>query len=144
MPAEFNAESLIGHSSVNRRDWMRMAAAGVAGLSMSGWLEGLAADTVAHESRRRSVILLWMTGGPTQMDTFDVKPDHVNGGPLKPISTSVPGMQICETLPKLARMTEHVVPVRSMSTKEGDHSRGTYHLRTGYLPQGPVHYPTLG
>ncbi len=144
MPAEFNAESLMGRSSVSRRDWMRMAAAGIAGSSMSGWLESLAADTVAHESRRRSVILLWMTGGPTQIDTFDVKPDHVNGGPLKPISTSVPGMQICETLPKLSQMMEHVVPVRSMSTKEGDHSRGTYHLRTGYLPQGPVHYPTLG
>ena len=94
MSAQFNADSLIGHSSVSRRDWMRMAAAGVAGSSMSGWLEKLAAETVAHESRRRSVILLWMTGGPTQIDTFDVKPDHVNGGPLKAISTSVPGMQI--------------------------------------------------
>ena len=144
MSAQFNAESLNSGNALSRRDWLRMAAAGLAGSSMSGWLEELAADAVAHKSRRRSVILLWMSGGPTQIATFDVKPDHVNGGPLKPIATSVPGMQICETLPKLSQMMEHIVPIRSMSTKEGDHSRGTYHMRTGYLPQGPVHYPTMG
>jgi hypothetical protein len=131
-------------STLSRRDCLRLAAAGIAGSTMSGWLEQLAADTATHVNRRRSVILLWMSGGPSQIDTFDVKPNHVNGGPLKPIETSVPGMQICETLPKLARMMEHVVPVRSMSTKEGDHSRATFHLRTGYRPQGPVHYPSLG
>lgn len=144
MAEQFAPPSLLSKIAFNRRDWMRMAAVGLAGSSMSGWLEELAADTVAHKSRRRSVILLWMSGGPTQLDTFDVKPDHVNGGPLKPISTSVPGMQICETLPKLSQMMEYLVPIRSMSTKEGDHSRGTYHLRTGYRPQGPVHYPTMG
>lgn len=131
-------------STLTRREWMRLSAAGIVGASMSGWLQNLAAEAAGNKSQRRSVILLWMSGGPTQIDTFDVKPDHTNGGPLKPISTSVPGMQFCETLPKLARQAEHIVPIRSMSTKEGDHSRGTFHLRTGYRPQGPVHYPTLG
>lgn len=123
---------------------MRLAAAGVSATSMSGWLQQLAAQTATDAKRQRSVILLWMSGGPSQIDTFDVKPDHANGGPLKPIATSVPGMQICETMPKLSRMMDHIVPIRSMSTKEGDHSRATYHLRTGYRPQGPVDYPTLG
>lgn len=101
-----------GRSSIGRRDLLRLAAAGVTGVSMSGWLQQLAAQTATATNRRRSVILLWMSGGPSQLDTFDVKPDHVNGGPLKPIATSVPGMQICETMPKLARMMEHIVPIR--------------------------------
>lgn len=139
-----NPGSRTDRGSINRREWMRLAAASVVGASMSGWLQQLAAQTASDTNRRRSVILLWMSGGPSQLDTFDVKPDHVNGGPLKAIATSVPGMQICETMPKLARLMEHCVPIRSMSTKEGDHSRATYHLRTGYLPQGPVDYPALG
>ncbi len=112
---------------------MRLTATGVAGVtgtSMSGWIQKLAAQTATDTNRQRSVILLWMSGGPSQIDPFDVKPDHGNRGPLKPIDTSVPGMRICETMPKLTRMMAHVVPIRSMSTKEGDHSRATYHLPT--------------
>jgi hypothetical protein len=117
---------------------------GALGASMSGWLPALANEAAENPDRRRSCILLWMTGGPSQTDTFDMKPDHANGGEFKPIETSVPGVQISEHFPKLARMMEHVVPVRSMSTKEGDHSRATYLARTGYRSGGPIHYPTLG
>jgi hypothetical protein len=85
-----------------------------------------------------------MTGGPSQLDTFDPKPEHANGGQFKPIATSVPGVMISEHLPKLARQMEHIAIVRSMSTKEGDHGRATFLLRTGYVPQGPIHYPCLG
>eukprot|EP00913_Durusdinium_trenchii_P008990 g8456.t1 len=73
-----------------------------------------------------------------------MKPGHANGGEFKPIKTAVPGIEISEHLPKLAKQMQHVVPIRSMTTKEGDHARATYFLRTGYLPQGPVQYPTLG
>ena len=144
MATRINSRSHGGRSVLNRRDWMRLAAAGISATSMSGWLQQLAAHAATGEKRRASVILLWMSGGPSQIDTFDVKPEHANGGPLKPIATSVPGIRICETMPKLSRMMEHIVPIRSMSTKEGDHSRATYYLRTGYRPQGPVDYPTLG
>jgi hypothetical protein len=85
-----------------------------------------------------------MPGGPSQTDTFDMKPGHANGGEFKPIETSVPGVQICEHFPKLARQMEHVAVIPSMQTREGDHVRATYHLHTGYLPQGPIQYPTLG
>ena len=83
-----------------------------------------------------------MTGGPSQIDTFDLKPGHANGGPFKAIETSVPGITISEHLPKLARQMKHMAVIRSMSTKEGDHGRATFLLRTGYMPQGPIHYPT--
>jgi hypothetical protein len=130
--------------SLSRRDVFKLAAAGFAGYSMSGWIERLAADTASNPQRKKSCILLWMSGGPSQMDTFDLKPGHANGGPYKEIESAVPGIHISEHLPRLAAHMEDMVLIRSMSTKEGDHTRATYYLRTGYLPQGPIQYPPLG
>ena len=116
----------------------RMAAAvgGRRGRLLDVRLAGaLADDAATHPKRRKSCILLWMNGGPSQMDTFDLKPGHANGGPFKEIETSVPGIRISEHLPKIARLMERMAIIRSMSTKEGDHGRATYYLRTGYLPQ---------
>ena len=127
-----------------RRHFMRLSAAGVAGVSMSGWFDALAARAADHPDRRRSCILLWMTGGPSQLDTFDLKPDHANGGPIKPIKTSVTGVAISEHLPQLAKLMKHASIIRSMNTIEGDHARATYFLRTGYVPSGAVQYPTMG
>jgi hypothetical protein len=129
---------------LSRRDWLRLTTAGVLGSSMSGWLERLAAETALHPERRRSCILLWMNGGPSQFETFDVKPGHVNGGPTKEIATSVPGIKISEHLPKMATHAHELALCRSMSTKEGDHDRAAYFLRTGYRPGGPVQYPAFG
>jgi hypothetical protein len=131
---------------VSRRELLKLSAAGIAGVSAvsaSGWLGALAHAAGAKE-RIRSCILLWMSGGPSQTDTFDLKPGHANGGPFKEIATAVPGIRISEHLPQLARRTADMTIIRSMSTREGDHSRGTFLMRTGYLPQGPVQYPTLG
>jgi hypothetical protein len=130
--------------SLSRRDWLRLSTAGILGASMSGWIETLAADVASNPQRKRSCILLWMAGGPSQMDTFDLKPGHANGGPFKEIATSVPGIKIGEHLPRVATHMKHMALVRSMSTKEGDHQRATFYLRTGYLPTGPIQYPTLG
>ncbi len=129
---------------LSRREMLRLATAGVVSFSTSGWIESLAADTAKDPKRRKSCILLWMTGGPSQIDTFDPKPGHANGGQFKAIETSVPGIRISEHLPKLAQQMKDIAIVRSMSTKEGDHGRATFNLRTGYMPQGPIHYPTLG
>jgi hypothetical protein len=122
----------------------RLASAGVLGASASGWLQNLAADAATDPKRRKSCILLWMSGGPSQIDTFDPKPGHANGGPYKPIQTAVPGILMGEHLPKLAQQVKDLAIIRGMSTKEGDHGRATFNLRTGYLPSGPVRYPTLG
>ena len=126
---------------LSRRQMLRLAAAGVVGFSTSGWIEALAADAAAHPTRRKSCILLWMTGGPSQIDTFDPKPGHANGGPFKAIETACPASRISEHLPKLARQMKDIAIIRSMSTKEGDHGRATFHLRTGYLPTGPDPLP---
>ncbi len=129
---------------VSRRDWLRMAAAGVSFCSVSGWIGSLAAATQRHPDRKRSCILLWMPGGPSQLDTFDPKPGHANGGPFKAIATSAPGVMISEHLPKLAKQMGQAAVIRSMYTKEGDHNRATSLMRTGYLPQGPIRYPYFG
>ena len=128
---------------LTRRDMMRLSCAGLVGGSTFPWLQAMA-DQAAQPTARRACILLWMNGGPSQMDTFDLKPGHKNGGEFKEIDTSVPGIRISEHLPKIATMAKHLAILRSMSTKEGDHSRAAYLLRNGYLPQPPVSYPTLG
>jgi hypothetical protein len=129
---------------LTRREWLKLTAAGVVGYSLSGWLEALAADAAADPKRRRSCILLWMNGGPSQLDTFDLKPGHPNGGPFQEIETAVPGIKISEHLPKIAKLADHLAIIRSMSTKEADHGRATYTMRTGHAPGGPIQYPALG
>src|SRR4051812_1682005 len=109
----------------DRRHFLRAGAAGV-GVSLSGWLGRLAAAGAADPARKRACILLWMNGGPSQLDTFDPKPDHANGGPVRAIPTTVPGLRISEYLPRLAGRAEHLVVVRGMATREADHGRGAY------------------
>jgi hypothetical protein len=130
---------------LSRRELFKLTAAGVAAYSSSGWIERVAAQAVATPpARHKACILLWMNGGPSQTDTFDLKPGHANGGPFREIPTSVPGVRISEHLPKIARNMQDIAIIRSMSTREGDHGRGTFLMRTGYLPTGPIQYPTLG
>ena len=73
-----------------------------------------------------------------------MKPGHVNGGSFKERSTSVPGLRFSEHLPKLAKHAESLAILRGVSTKEGDHERGTILMRTGHIPGGPVRYPSIG
>src|SRR5262245_3521719 len=112
-------------AQLNRRELLRSAALGMLGASASGWLPALADELAGHPQRRRHCVLLWMNGGPSQTDTFDPKPGHANGGEFREIATSIPGLGICEHLPKLAGLAEHLAIVRGLSTKEGDHGRGT-------------------
>jgi uncharacterized protein (DUF1501 family) len=129
---------------LSRREMMRLSAAGIAGCSMSGWLGKLAAAASSDPKRHRSCILLWMDGGPSQMDTFDLKPGSANGGPFHEIATAVPGIKISEHLPQIARRMDRLALVRSMNSKEGDHLQASSYNHAGYAPRGPIQYPTLG
>jgi len=110
--------------------------------SMSGWLKTLANDSQTRPIK--SVVVLWMNGGPATIDLWDLKPGHANGGPFRPIETSAPGLTISEHLPKLAKHGHEMALVRSMSTKEGDHDRASFLLRTGYTPVGAIQFPSVG
>jgi hypothetical protein len=85
-----------------------------------------------------------MNGGPSQLDTIDPKPGATTGGPFRAISTATPGIAVSELLPRVARHTGRMALIRSMTSKEGDHARAAFLVRTGYRQQGAVRYPTLG
>jgi hypothetical protein len=130
---------------LSRRELLKLSAAGVLGVSMSGWLDVLAARAAETRAQHKRCILLWMDGGPSHKDTFDLKPGTANGGPYRPIDTSVPGIQISEHFPRFARLVQHAAVIRSMSTLEGAHPRAKYHLHTGYREGvGGLVYPSLG
>ncbi|MCA8995423.1 MAG: DUF1501 domain-containing protein [Planctomycetaceae bacterium] len=130
--------------SLSRRQFINSLAVGVGGLSASGWFPLLADQLASDATRKRHCILLWMSGGPTQTDTFDMKPGHENGGEFEEIQTAAPGLRFSEHLPKLAEMADKLAVIRGLSTKEGDHGRGTYLMRTGRPPMGPILYPSIG
>ena len=94
----------------------------------------------------KSVIILWMNGGVSQLDTFDPKPAHANGKLSKAIDTRVKDLQISEHLPRLAKLANHLAIIRSLHHREGDHNRSTYLMRTGYDGDfgGAIEYPSLG
>lgn len=131
-------------NQIDRRRWLQSAGMGLLGASMSGWLPALAQQVASDPRRRRHCILLWMGGGPSQTDTFDMKPGHENGGEFKEIKTSVPGVRFSEHLPQLAKHADQLAIIRSLSTKEGDHQRGTYLMRTGRVPVPAEPYPAIG
>jgi RNA polymerase sigma factor (sigma-70 family) len=94
--------------------------------------------------RRRACIILWMSGGPSQFETFDLKPNRPTGGPFRTRKTATKGLEISEHLPKLAQLTDHLAIIRSLTHREGDHQRATYLMRTGHSPDGQTDYPSLG
>ena len=128
---------------LSRREFFKLSAAGVSALSLSGWMNVLA--RAAAGIRHKACILLWMDGGPSHKDTFDLKPGTANAGEFKPIPTSVPGVEISEHFPKLAKLMHHGALLRGMSTGEGAHGRAKYYLHTGYKEGvGGLVYPSLG
>ncbi len=132
---------------LTRRDALKLAAAGGLGLSLSGWMQPLAAHAQATGARPKKCILLWMDGAPSHHDTFDMKPDQVDAirGIYRPMQTSVPGLQITEMLPRVAPLMHHAAVLRGMATGEADHGRGRVYMHTGYrLGQGGLRYPGMG
>src|SRR5438105_7486770 len=121
---------------VSRRSFLRSVAVGAAGLGMLGWKEAVALQAAELRKQGMACILLFMRGGPSQMETFDPKPGHANGGPTKAIDTGVSGIRIAEHWPQIAKVMSDVALIRSMTNKEGEHVRATYQLHTGYVPGG--------
>ena len=94
--------------------------------------------------RQMACILLWMAGGPSQLETFDPKPGTEHGGETKAIATAVPGISIAEGWDQTAKVMKDIALVRSMTNKEGNHQRATYQLHTGYVPSATIKHPHIG
>ena len=129
--------------TIRRRDMLRAIAAG--GIATAGLSFHDRMLLEAAELRRRgmSCILLWMQGGPSQFDTFSPASGDTGGG-VKPISTSVSGIEIAENLPETAKLMDDICVIRSMTGKEGSHPRATFLMHTGYIPNASVKYPSFG
>src|SRR5262245_14353225 len=128
-----------------RRDFLRLSAAGIFAPSLSGWLPVMAkAAGKTGKGLAKSCILLWMDGGASHKDTFDLKPESKGAGEFKPIKTSASGIEISEHLPKIAKVMDKGIIVRGMTTPEGAHARAKYYMHTGFREgQGGVIYPAL-
>ncbi len=129
--------------SLNRRRFLQ--ATGLAGLSWLTPVSQLLARR-AEQSRQpaQSIILLWLAGGPSQLETFDPHPGTEAAGGTRAVATALPGVQLAEGFEQLADQMGHVALVRSMMSKEGDHERGTYLMKTGFRPDPTVVHPSVG
>ncbi len=122
-------------NQVDRRSFLKFALGGTALTAFSPVGNLLGQDaTVVASARAKACILLWMGGGPSQLDTWDPKPGRKTGGAFQAINTSVRGMQISEHLPRMAKQAKNFSIVRSLTTREAAHERGTYLMHTGYSP----------
>jgi uncharacterized protein (DUF1501 family) len=124
----------------DRRSFLRLA--GLSWLTPVGQL--LAAEAERSRQPAQSIILLWLGGGPSQLETFDPHPDTKIASGTKAIGTAVPGIKLALGFEQLADQMDSVALIRSMMSKEGDHERGTYLMKTGYRPDPTVEHPTIG
>ena len=132
-------------AGMNRRHFMsHLAGAAALAGPATAFTNSLLANATDMKKRHKSAILLWMGGGPSTMDIWDLKPGAPTGGPFKQISTSADGIAICEHMPLMAKQMHHMSIVRSMSTREADHMRGRYYMHTGYVPNPNVEHPGYG
>jgi hypothetical protein len=138
----------VSCSGPGRREFLKVGALGFLGLGLDDWLRfrATAADPVKAGPLARNCILVWLAGGPSHIDTFDPKPDAPKDvkGEFKPIATSVPGLNISEVFPNLAKVMDRFTLIRSMTSPEADHDRASHHLLTGYRPSPALVYPSYG
>jgi hypothetical protein len=129
-------------TGLNRRELLQVGYSGLLGLGLSSLFAGqgraAAATGRAEPPKGKSLIVVWLTGAPSHIDTFDLKPDAPPEirGEFKPIATNVPGIQIGEHLPRLAQRADRYAIVRSLAHKENNHLVATHHMLTGHQQPG--------
>jgi len=128
---------------VSRRGFLKTCAAGATALSL-GWRDVVIAGAERMRKQGKSMILLWMDGGPSQFETFNPKIGSANQGPAKAINTNLPGVQIAELMPKTAGVMDKIALIRSMKSQEAEHDRAIARVRTGYALNPAIRYPTFG
>ncbi len=131
-------------AGMSRRHFMRhLAGASALTIPAITLTSSIRAQADELKRNRKAAIMLWMGGGPSTIDLWDLKPGAATGGPFQPIGTTG-DMQICEHLPLMAEQMHHLSVVRSMSTREADHGRGRYYMHTGYVPNPNITHPGYG
>ncbi|MFN7334223.1 MAG: DUF1501 domain-containing protein, partial [bacterium] len=129
---------------VDRRDALRLGSLGVFGLTLFGRSPAFA--SIGDRSKAKSCILLWLDGGPSHLETFDVKPDAPAEvrGPFQPIATNVIGTYLSELLTRTAKVTDKIAIIRSMTSPLGEHGIANQYMLSGYKPNSVIDYPSYG
>src|SRR4051812_26673099 len=146
---EILGDPLRTRRTIDRRDCLRVGLLGVGGLVLSDLLR-LRARASPAETRDTAVILLFAHGGPSHLETYDLKPDAPAEirGPFKPAATSAPGVRICEHLPRQAKVAHRFTLVRSCSHDQANHFEGHARFLSGYgqmkAGTSESHYPMVG
>ena len=129
---------------VSRRNFLKVGAMGLAGMALPDILRAEAA--AGKRNSQKAVIMIYLPGGPSHQDMFDLKPSASSDvrGEFDPINTNVPGIQICEHMPRLARMMDKLAVIRSLSNSEGQHD--AFQCLTGRIHKAmpPGGWPSLG
>lgn len=131
---------------LRRRDVLRAGALGVGGLTLGGFLRAAGAGQVRKDAPAQAAIFIELPGGPSHIDTFDLKPNAPEEirGTFKPIATNVPGVQISEHLPKLANCADKFAILRGVSHTLAAHQLGQEYINTGSRPLASLEYPSYG
>lgn len=130
--------------TIARRQFLSGIAGGVgaAALGLGAMTRPAAAAELARQQKR--IVVFWMSGGLSQLESWDPKPGTRTGGPFRAIPTSVPGIQLCELMPQTAKQMQHLCLVRGVNTSEDDHGKGHYMMVTGRRQSPALDYPRLG
>jgi len=132
-------------SQSNRREFLKVGALGLGGLSLPSLMRAEAASGVTRS--HKAVIMIYMAGAPPHQDMYDLKMDAPADirGEFKPINTNVPGIQICEHLPKLASIMDKLIPLRSVhGSPSGDHDSFICYTGRSAQKQPPGGWPSIG
>jgi Protein of unknown function (DUF1501) len=132
-------------SGMNRRHFLNhVAAASALALPGMEFVRTIQANAQQLRRNNKSVVILWMGGGPATIDIWDLKPGRPTGGEFTEIQTAAQGVRISQHMPKVAEQMRNLAIIRSLSTSEGDHNRGTQLMHTSYTPNPAIAFPTLG
>ncbi|QEF99298.1 hypothetical protein Mal15_33620 [Stieleria maiorica] len=141
-----------GPFDFDRRQLLHVGGLSALGIGVSDWLmarQAVAETQPARQTERtataQSCILIWLDGGPSHLDLFDLKPNAPTEirGPFSPIATNVSGIEICEQLPRTAQLMDKVALVRSVTSPLGEHNFASHYLLTGYKPTRALTYPGM-
>src|SRR5437867_4013657 len=130
---------------MNRRHFLQHAA-GYALMAAPAvqFLRTIQANAQQMRRNNKSLIIMWMGGGPATIDIWDLKPGRPTGGEFNSIDTSAQGVRISEHMPRTAQQMRHLAIIRSLTTEEGDHNRGTTLMHTAFRPNPSIQHPSIG
>ncbi len=128
-----------------RRDLLHVGGLTALGLTLGDWFDLQGASAASTTATAKSCILIWLDGGPSHLETFDLKPAAPQEvrGPFEPIATNVPGIQICEHFQRTAGVVDKLAIIRSVTSTLGEHNFASHYLLTGYKPTPALVYPAL-